>query len=255
MALGAAVLVGSAAGVGPVASCAEESWPATRLSCEEAEASVSWGDHRIDHLRIWLTTLGAIKSTMNPQQQVIEPALDTPVWLFVYDGRWTCCLHADENGNLVGPTDQSRWILAVDATQEAGVPGPAGTSIGYVYLLEWSGRAVPDRLPRPAAAPSPPLSVALPTLAFDNGACRGIGLDATLAGDPADPRVAWLVGSGGERQELIWPPGFSARFAPDLQVLDASGAIVFRAGDRIQGGCTAGPAGDPGSILVIRPRP
>lgn len=154
--LGARVLVGSSPGIDPVASCDGVSWPATSISCADAEASVSWGDVRIDRVRIWLTTLGAIKSTMNPQQQVIEPALDTPVWLFVYDGRWTCCLHADQSGRLVGPTDQSRWILAVDATEVLGAQTPAGrvgTGAGYVYLLEWSGRAVPDRLPRPAAVP------------------------------------------------------------------------------------------------------
>src|SRR5947207_3411229 len=32
---------------------------------------------------------------------------------------------------------------------------------------------------------------ALPTVAV--AGCRGVGLNATLRGDPADPRVAWLV--------------------------------------------------------------
>ena len=89
---------------------------------------------------------------------------------------------------------------------------------------------------------------ALPTLASYNGGCRGVGLDATLVGDPADPRVAWLVGNGG-RQEIVWPPGYSARFTPALEILDASNQIVLRGGDKITGGCTSGRP----DVLLIRP--
>jgi hypothetical protein len=107
------------------------------------------------------------------------------------------------------------------------------------------------------ASPTPSLSeaVALPTLASDSGGCRGIGLAATLAGDPADPRVTWLIDDGGRRRELIWPPGYTARFAPKLQVIDASGTVVFVAGEPIDGGCTAGDADDPGKLLLLRPGP
>lgn len=94
----------------------------------------------------------------------------------------------------------------------------------------------------------------LPTLASDNGGCRDIGLSgAELAGSPEDPRVAWLDLDGGGRREIVWPPGFTARFTPQLEVLDAAGSIVFRAGDSISGGCTAGPADNPAALLVIRP--
>ena len=82
----------------------------------------------------------------------------------------------------------------------------------------------------------------LPTMATDSQACRGVGLDAVLTGDRSDPRVAWLVGPDGTgRQDLIWPPGFSARFSPNLEVLDATGAVVLRAGDHVDGGCVASP--------------
>ena len=94
----------------------------------------------------------------------------------------------------------------------------------------------------------------LPTLSSDNGGCRGVALlNVTLAGDPNDPRVAWLASTGGGRREIIWPPGFSARFDPNLEVLDAAGREVFRAGDKIGGGCVAGPAEHPASLLLIRP--
>ena len=86
----------------------------------------------------------------------------------------------------------------------------------------------------------------LPTLASYNGGYRGIGIDAVLAGDPNDPRVAWLEWNG--RRDIVWPPGFTARFAPNLQVLDGSGTVVFRAGDRISGGCAIGE-----DLLLIRP--
>jgi len=98
-----------------------------------------------------------------------------------------------------------------------------------------------------------PSPVALPTLVSDNGGCRGVGLvDSTLAGSPTDPRVTWLV-SGGVRSEIVWPPGFTARFTPHLEVRDASGSTVFRAGDKISGGCVAGTPEHPASLLLIRP--
>ncbi len=96
-------------------------------------------------------------------------------------------------------------------------------------------------------------AVALPTLTTDNGTCPSVGLNVTLFGDAADPRVTWLVRDDGSRQDIIWPPGFTARFSPKLEVLDASGSVVFRGGDRIDGGCTAGPPDDPAKLLIIRP--
>ena len=95
--------------------------------------------------------------------------------------------------------------------------------------------------------------LALPTLITDNGGCRGLGLDAILAGDPTDPRVAWLVNPNGARQDIIWPPGFTGRFTPRLEILDASSNVVFRAGDTVHGGCVAGPLDDIRKIHLIRP--
>ena len=185
-----------------------------------------------------------------------------------------------------GPIPPDAVPPAGGAINEALVPdfvsayGQDGVTIaGYVpkaLLLHHSGSVPgsPDNPPQDQALPVygedlttlvghmvpgkgfVPLSVTptLPTLASDNGACRGVGLvDATLAGSPADPRVAWLVSAGGGRQEIVWPPGFSARFTPHLEVIDTSGKTVFRAGDKISGGCVAGPPEDPGKLLLIRP--
>lgn len=127
------------AGVGPSSACREI--PAeVALSCTEAQASVSWGSSRVDRTRIWLTTLGAVKSTMSPAQQVSEPSDATPVWVFVYDGRWTCCLVGD--GDEITPaSDHSRWVHVVDATTSDG---------SFIYIHDWSDKNVPEALPPPS---------------------------------------------------------------------------------------------------------
>ena len=99
-----------------------------------------------------------------------------------------------------------------------------------------------------STTPTPSSSPKLPTVASADNACAGIGLmNTTLAGDPSDPRLAWLVQPGGKRLDVVWPPGFTARFVPTLEILDAAGDVVFRAGDPVDGGCT----GDP--YLLIEP--
>lgn len=95
----------------------------------------------------------------------------------------------------------------------------------------------------------------LPTLENEDGWCRGIGYGGKLRGDPADPRVAWGESETRTnaliiRQELVWPIGYTARFSPELEVLDASGSVRYRAGDTIAGGCTTGPNAS-GPMYVI----
>lgn len=52
-----------------------------------------------------------------------------------------CCPNAfDENGNLIPQVDQTRWLVVAEAARE-------GT--GFIYLQDWSGKPVPDRLPLP----------------------------------------------------------------------------------------------------------
>lgn len=101
---------------------------------------------------------------------------------------------------------------------------------------------VPIRLP--AVNPMPEL-------------CAGVGLlGATLTGDPHDPRVAWLkteptgsAASGAGRLDVVFPPGFSARFDPGLEILDPAGRVVASEGDPINGGCDTGG----GPLLVLWP--
>lgn len=57
----------------------------------------------------------------------------------------------------------------------------------------------------------------------------------------------------GFRKDLVWPPGYLARFNPQLEVLNEKAKVVFRQGDVVQGGCVKGPADNPGAVILIRP--
>jgi hypothetical protein len=89
----------------------------------------------------------------------------------------------------------------------------------------------------------------LPTLAGYNGACRDVALNGHVTGDLADARVAWLVDDRGGRRDIVWPPGYSARFTPKLEILDEKGVVAFRDGDSVRGGCVTGR--DPHGPLLI----
>jgi hypothetical protein len=84
------------------------------------------------------------------------------------------------------------------------------------------------------------------------GFCAGVGLDAVLRGSPGDPRVAWLevnlpagyspeASTSGPEPTVVWPAGYRARFAPNVEILDASGNVVLRDGDHIDGACGNDP--------------
>lgn len=78
--------------------------------------------------------------------------------------------------------------------------------------------------------------------------CAGVGFAdrVELRGSPNDPRTAWAM-SRGRRLDLVWPEGYSARFAPLLEVLDETGTVVARDGDVIEGGCRLG---DPNAWFI-----
>jgi hypothetical protein len=89
-------------------------------------------------------------------------------------------------------------------------------------------------------SPGPATDFLLPTLNEWDGNCDGIDLNAELMGDPDDPRVAWVVDTVRGRLEIVFPPGFSARFTPDLVVLDDEGSTVGVEGDHVRDGCVTG---------------
>jgi hypothetical protein len=70
--------------------------------------------------------------------------------------------------------------------------------------------------------------------------CAGIAVDALLHGGLTDPGVTWLDDAALGHLDLVWPPGYTARFVPSLEVLDAAGKVVFRGGQHITGVCTTG---------------
>jgi hypothetical protein len=59
-----------------------------------------------------------------------------------------------------------------------------------------------------------------------------------------------LITDTEARLDVIWPPGYHARFVPTLEVLDAAGAVVLHEGDPVIGGCTTG---DQNVLFLIPP--
>jgi hypothetical protein len=58
-------------------------------------------------------------------------------------------------------------------------------------------------------------------------ACAGVGWAGGghyLTGWPSDPRLVWMV--SGKRFELEWPVGYSARFNPQLELLNARVSLL-----------------------------
>jgi hypothetical protein len=93
----------------------------------------------------------------------------------------------------------------------------------------------------PAAAcndqPHPPTLFSLPEVTSppNFGGCTGVGFDAKefLAGDPNFRPVAFARTSAGKRIEILWPPGYNARFDPRLEIVGPTGEVVAREGDEI----------------------
>jgi hypothetical protein len=125
----------------PAAACAGGVWPTTAISCDAADRIGDQAGARVDRTRIWLTTLGAVKASMHPLQQAVEPADTALVWVIVYDGFWRCCANGvDASGDRIPLVDQTSWLVVVEA---------ARTGTGFVYLQDWTGKPVPYLLPPP----------------------------------------------------------------------------------------------------------
>jgi hypothetical protein len=129
---------------------------------------------------------------------------------------------------------------------------PIGLAVPIVLMLA----ACSQTGVAPAGSPLPSGQFALPTAQprdLPSGVVLGCSSTLTpsvLRGNAADPRKAWLVGYDGKRIELIWPEGYTARYAPSLEVLDPTGHAVLEAGDFVDGTCGIG---DPGGQLMQPP--
>lgn len=91
-------------------------------------------------------------------------------------------------------------------------------------------RAVLISLPLISAC-SPSL-VALPVASrFDpEPVCGGPALQTIVRGRPNDSGHPIWAERNGQAYAIEWPPGFTARFAPQLEVLDRTGAVLVREG-------------------------
>ncbi len=79
-----------------------------------------------------------------------------------------------------------------------------------------------------ASASVAPVAIrTFPVQREENGvpiACDSIGVEngvaGALTGDPADKEGVWLTALDGTRLSIVWPEGFTARFEPDVILLD-----------------------------------
>jgi hypothetical protein len=92
-----------------------------------------------------------------------------------------------------------------------------------------------------------PLATAVPSMSSQIGSlktyptrevgCDSLGVDhpvvGHLAAGSSDPSVLWLVAPDGQRLEVVWPAGFSARFAAQPELLDEQGHHAAFAGDMV----------------------
>ncbi len=94
-------------------------------------------------------------------------------------------------------------------------------------------------------------ATSLPSNPEWRGGCAiGVGRDAILHGSASDARVTWAIdNTEAGRIDLLWPVGYTARFSPQLEVLDGQGHVVAREGDQIIGSCLTQPE-DGGAIRV-----
>jgi len=103
----------------------------------------------------------------------------------------------------------------------------------------------------PTAIPSATVVIRPLPLAPNPDICRGMGMDGLINGAPDDPRVAWIITGFGRETPLVWPAGWTARFGPTLEIVDASGSVRFRRGDIVSGICLEGPPNAPSSLVMI----
>ena len=108
------------------------------VSCSSAVRLGSQAGASVERTRIWLTTLGAVRSSMTPVAQVALPDDSTRVWAVVFDGRWDWEGRAfDETGQSLPRQHWERWLVVVEADRDPGA---------FVYLQDWTDRPVPERL-------------------------------------------------------------------------------------------------------------
>jgi hypothetical protein len=196
----------------------------------------------------------AFNSPMDPGTiyRFDSPAPDLPGGWYLFEQRLPTAgcwrLVAAIDGQVAGA---ATIFVALDTTSPRSSADDAAPTPELASATP--SNASPTDRPPGTSVPGVVVPRPLPTVAEWNGVCGGVGLDATLTGDPSDPRLAWLVGSDGRRIDVIWPPGYSARFTPRLEVLDEQGSVVMRDGSSVIGGCVTGSDAQ-APILIVPSR-
>jgi hypothetical protein len=114
-----------------------------------------------------------------------------------------------------------------------------GVVVGACFLLAC----------REAVTPSG-VEVPLPTVFVVEGQpCVFLSFEGVLRGDPEADRVAWLD-LRNDRWEVVWPSGYRARFAPQLQILDPGRRVVIEEGGAVTSACAVA---DPDTVLLRVP--
>lgn len=94
----------------------------------------------------------------------------------------------------------------------------------------------------------------LPAYAREDAYCSGaLWSGLVLAGAPWELPAAWVVDDEGRRSEITWPEGYWARFLPDLEVVDAAGATILRAGDQVRRACVPKDLTNPTGEFIYVP--
>jgi hypothetical protein len=115
-----------------------------------------------------------------------------------------------------------------------GLVGPQG--------IERGGWVWPTPAPLPGGATAVPLDVApIPAVVQPNteyAACPAALLSPVtihhVPDDAARP-IHYRIVDGGQEIHLRWQFGFSARLAPELEIVAPDGSVVARAGQRVEG--------------------
>ena len=113
------------------------------------------------------------------------------------------------------------------------------TALGTVLVLGVGSSIDSDRGSPPAPSPTPwgVVLVSVPTYQPPSSGqlflCHDAGVEGLLRGRIGDARVVWIE-NAGSRVDISWPPGFIARFAPELELLGPTGDVIAHDGDHVQ---------------------
>ncbi len=244
-----------------------EEWAAIASLCRERD--------------LWLLYWARFEAVLFDGRQVIQPAAlpgmrertvtvraaSLELRMIAWRVGWVVCPTAElvndvsrvQIYNGLTPSSFAQVGVRVGLERVRAAMGSLAAVIAAVALLICAALVAgcssePSPTPPPTERVRPDGSIALPGWTpppVPSGipvACGGVGFEAVLHGDPDDPRVTWLESiRNAQRIDVIWPAGYSARFSPELEVLDEGGGVAMRGGDPVDGGCVTG---DPDVFLV-----